>query len=125
MKREDPFGEQRLRELWDGYLQKLKESKKDVEYATLNRSFEVRDGHTIVLKFNNSVQSLTLEQVQQDLVTYLRRSLMNRSINVTGEVEMAEEKRMVYTNKEKFEYLAEKFPALRELRDKLDLDTDF
>ena len=119
------FEEQQLKELWQNYLLTLKEKKKDVEYATLNRSFEIRDGHTIVLKFNNSVQSLTLENVQQELVTYLRRGLMNRNINVKGEVEKADEKKMVYTNKEKFEYLAGKFPLLKDLRDKLDLDTDF
>ncbi len=125
MDREDPFDEQQLRDLWQDYLNILKERKKDVEFATLNRNFEVRDGHNIFIKFNNSVQVLTLEGIQQDLVTYLRKSLMNRNINVKGEVELSGEKKMVYTNREKFEYLSDKYPMLRELRDKLDLDTDF
>ena len=125
MNREDPFEEEQLLELWQKYLKGLKERKKDVEYSTLNRDIEVRDGYTIFMKFNNSVQVLTLEGIQQDLVTYLRRSLMNKNINVKGEVEQSREKKMVYTNKEKFEYLSDKYPMLRELRDKLDLDTDF
>jgi DNA polymerase-3 subunit gamma/tau len=34
-------------------------------------------------------------------------------------------KKMAYTNKEKFDLLAEKNPMLKELKERLGLDTDF
>ena len=34
-------------------------------------------------------------------------------------------KKIAYTNKEKFEHLAEKNPLLKELKEKLGLDPDF
>jgi len=36
-----------------------------------------------------------------------------------------ETKKIAYTNKEKFDHLAEKNPALRELKERLGLDADF
>jgi DNA polymerase-3 subunit gamma/tau len=34
-------------------------------------------------------------------------------------------KKVMYTNKEKFDYLAEKNPALKDLKERLGLDMDF
>lgn len=73
----------------------------------------------------NSFQSLTIEALQQELLTYLRTTLNNRRIQLITEVEKVENKKMIYTNSEKFEFLAEKYPNLRELKMRLDLDTDF
>ena len=73
----------------------------------------------------NSFQSLTIEALQQELLTYLRTTLNNRRIQLITKVEKVENKKMIYTNSEKFEFLAEKYPNLRELKMRLDLDTDF
>ena len=73
----------------------------------------------------NSFQSLTIEALQQELLTYLRTTLNNRRIQLITEVEKVKNKKMIYTNSEKFEFLAEKYPNLRELKMRLDLDTDF
>jgi DNA polymerase-3 subunit gamma/tau len=63
--------------------------------------------------------------MKTDLVSYLRESLGNNSLQLRSlMIEMAANK-MIYTNKEKFEAMAQKNPLLVELRDKFGLDPDF
>ena len=91
----------------------------------MNQKVEFLDDLTIKLTVPNSFQSITIEALQQELLTYLRDQLQNRSIQLETEVEKIENKKMIYTNTEKFDYLAEKYPDLKELKKRLDLDTDF
>lgn len=62
-----------------------------------------------------------------ELSTFIRERLKNNSILISGKlVEMKEdEKKVFYTPREKFEYLIEKNPMLKELKDRLGLDTDY
>jgi DNA polymerase-3 subunit gamma/tau len=103
----------------------LKSEGRDREYNTLNQAVRIENNLTILLTLPNSFQSLTIEGVQQELLTYLRTKFNNGDIKLMTEVEKFEEKKLIYTNSEKFDYLAEKYPQLRKLKKKLDLDTDF
>ena len=62
---------------------------------------------------------------QQDLTLFLRKNLGNKNISIEWEVKKEQQEKMIYTNKEKFEHLAEKNPDLRKLKERFDLDTDF
>ena len=42
-----------------------------------------------------------------------------------GVLELTSSKKVIYTNKEKFDHLAEKNPTLNDLKERLGLDTDF
>jgi len=115
----------RLVEEWDNFKEKLKKEGREREYNTLNQQVDFSEDLSIRLTLPNSFQSLTIEALQQELLTYLRSTLNNRNIQLKTEVEKIENKKLIYTNSEKFDYLAEKYPNLRELKKRLDLDTDF
>jgi DNA polymerase-3 subunit gamma/tau len=66
-----------------------------------------------------------LNNIRIELITYLREKLQNNSIQVVGELASSDDKKIIYTNREKFDYLVEKNPMLKELKDRLNLDTDF
>jgi hypothetical protein len=66
-----------------------------------------------------------LNNIKSDLSAYLRERLRNNTIQIMGELQSSDEKKVIYTNREKFDYLAEKNPLLKELKDRLGLDTDF
>jgi hypothetical protein len=52
--------------------------------------------------------------------------LSNNTIQLLGEIKTADDgKRMIYTNREKFEHLMEKNPKLKDLKERFGLDTDF
>jgi DNA polymerase-3 subunit gamma/tau len=59
------------------------------------------------------------------MTTFLRNKLGNNTIQVIGDLKESTEKKVVYTNREKFEHLAEKNPTLKQLKERLGLDPDF
>lgn len=42
-----------------------------------------------------------------------------------GEHTVVDDKKVIYTNREKFDHLVEKNPKLKDLKERLGLDTDF
>jgi DNA polymerase-3 subunit gamma/tau len=121
----DPVSPDELMAGWNDFVNKLKLDGRDREYNTLNQRVNIDQDLCIHLMLPNSFQTKTIEDVQQELLTYLRTRFNNGKIKLLAEVEKFEEKKLIYTNNEKFEYLAEKYPELKKLKQRLDLDTDF
>jgi hypothetical protein len=79
----------------------------------------------ITIQLANLVEEPLLQGIRTQLTAYLRDKLNNSNINVFGVMQAFETKRVAYTNKEKFDFLAEKNPILLELKERLGLDTDY
>ena len=101
-------------------------NERDIETlkVMLKREF-VLEGTTLKLQLDNQIQMETLVQLKQELATFLRQSLRNASIQIASEIVESTSERRPYTAQEKFEYMANKNPALLELRDKLGLELVF
>lgn len=117
-----PFTDDELAEVWS----KLAESRKDQAaiYHLLSRGY-LREGNTLIIHLNNPVEEPLLQSMKTDLVSYLRESLSNNSLQLKSHMVAMAANKMIYTNKEKFEAMAQKNPLLLELRDKFGLDPDF
>ncbi len=100
------------------------ESDLETLRVMLKREF-ILEGTTFKLQLDNQIQMDTLTQMKQDLATFLRQRLRNASIQIVAEIVETTTERRPYTAQEKFEYLANKNPALLELRDKLGLELVF
>lgn len=118
----EPFTEAQLREAWDAYAEQRK--KFQAEYQMLCQPYKLEDS-LIVIELLSPVHETMLNSFKSELTGFLREKLRNHSIQVTGELQTGEERKIIYTNREKFDYLVEKNPMLRELKDRLGLDTDF
>ena len=94
------------------------------EYQLLTQEIEIRDT-TIVLHLLNPVQETLLNDLKSDLMLHVRQKLNNFTITVTGELKSETDKKVIYTNREKFEHLASKNPNLLTLKEKLGLDSDY
>ncbi len=94
------------------------------EYHLLTREFTLKN-NVITLQLTNPIEEPMLQGMKPDLVTYLREKINNSTLLVEGEMQTNNTKRKAYTNKEKFEYLVEKNPLLKELQEKLGLDPDY
>jgi len=116
---------EQLKAAWNGFIDLLKKNGREREYNTLNQQVVFHEDLSINLTLPNSFQTKTIEDLQQELLTHLRTKLDNGKIKLITEVEKIENKKMIYTNSEKFEHLAAKYPMLKELKNRLDLDTDF
>jgi DNA polymerase III subunit gamma/tau len=69
-----------------------------------------------------------LEQLngfKTELLSFLRKQLQNYELDIEAIVSVEEDKKIVYTSSDKFNYLAKKNPALLELKQKLGLDIDY
>ncbi|WP_337044589.1 DNA polymerase III subunit gamma/tau [Emticicia sp. 17c] len=90
----------------------------------LKREFGL-EGTLLKLRLDNQVQMDLLTQIKQDLATFLRQQLENSGIQIAAEIVETQIERRPYTAQEKFEYLANKNPALWDLKDKLGMELVF
>jgi DNA polymerase-3 subunit gamma/tau len=102
------------------------ELRKDqlAEYHLLNQPYSLT-GNVITLQLTNPIEEPILQGIKSELVAYLRERINNSTLQVEGEMQQNNKKRKAYTNKEKFDYLVEKNPLLKQLQEKLGLDPDY
>jgi DNA polymerase-3 subunit gamma/tau len=118
----DPFTEEQLRNAWTEYAEQRR--KFQAEFQMLSQPYEVRD-REIIVNLLSPVHETMLANIKVELTTFLREKLKNNFIQVSGLLTASDDKKIMYTNRDKFDYLAEKNPMLKELKDRLGLDTDF
>ncbi|MBI1766809.1 MAG: hypothetical protein HYR67_00365 [Bacteroidetes bacterium] len=117
-----PLTDDQLREAWSDFANQRKNQV--AEFHLLSRTIDVQ-GPTVTVALANSIEEPLLQTILPDLLTYLRNRLSNSSIKVESVLKKEDAKKIAYTNKEKFDLLAEKNPMLRELKERLGLDPDF
>ncbi len=113
--------EEAVREHWQQYVQKLKEAGKMTEYSVLNQAIGL-EGATIVVTLVNSVQQDILAGIKEGLIADLRKKLQHTGIELKEVVVPIQRNKKPYTAQEKFKYLAEKYPAVHMLQEKLRLE---
>lgn len=118
-----PFTHDQLREAWKEFAETRKALQ--AEYHLLSQEIEIRNDKQVVVHLHNHFQETLINTIKVDILTFLREKLSNGTIQLLGELNSPEEKKMIYTNREKFEHLAAKNPTLKELKERLGLDTDF
>lgn len=122
MQKAEPFTKEQLETLWNTFAEQRKQFQLD--YQLLSQPFNLKDNQIIIL-LTNPIQETALNGIRNELTAFLREGLQNNSISISSELKTEENKKVIYTNREKFEYLAEKNPMLLELRERLGLDMDF
>lgn len=110
---------------WQEFTEKRRvERNSATEEVTLNRDFSL-ENQTIKVALDNDLQKETLTALRSDLIWYLRERLDAPTLSLDFRVAPQEVKRMPYTAQEKFAFLAERNPHLKELKEALGLDTEF
>jgi hypothetical protein len=94
------------------------------DYQLLSQEY-ARRGEVVVIPLSNPIQETMLNEFKLELITFLRERLQNNSIQVVGELQAADDKKMIYTPRDKFEYLMNKNPLVKELKERFNLDVDF
>ena len=120
-----PFGLEEVQDAWSSFA-KLRQQQNDStsEQMILNRDFTLDD--TIIrLTLDNTLQVGILTDFKVELVTYLRSQLQNSQVQVEHTVTQQEVKKMIYSSQDKYNFLADKNPALHELRKVLNLEVDY
>ncbi|MFN8347163.1 MAG: DNA polymerase III subunit gamma/tau [Spirosomataceae bacterium] len=120
-----PFTFDELKKTWEEFSRQREHKGGGVsEQIMLNREF-TQEGTTIELLLDNLHQETLLNEVKPLLLSYLRRNLQNKEIQINHRIAPNEVKRNPYTPQEKFNALAERNPALLDLQRLLGLEVDF
>ncbi|MBO3271518.1 DNA polymerase III subunit gamma/tau [Hymenobacter defluvii] len=121
-----PIDEEVLHRVWNELKEERKAQERMSEYMVLNRPVQANERHVIELIVDNPVQVDQFNEFRAELLTELRRRTGYPRLTVQVSVApQAQTARKLYTSSDKFEYLAEKFPMLHEMKQRLGLDTDF
>ncbi len=121
-----PISLPELREAWKAFADERRAAGKDSEYHVLNQPITLADdGRTIPLTLTNILEEDSLNGVKAELLQRLRAQLGNPNITLSATVKREEHQRRPYTPAEKLNYLADKYPQVRELTKRLELDPDF
>ena len=115
-----------LEKVWREIADERRAQDRMSEYWVLNRPVAANAEHQIELTVDNPVQEDQFNQMRTEFLGELRRRTGHPRLNVQVVLNTAVPTgRKLYTNTDKFEYLAEKFPALREAKQRLGLENDF
>ena len=94
-------------------------------YATLTSSKISLEANTILIELNNEVQREMLVNIKQDMLDEFRRLLSNRQAQLDIKVSEILGEVKAYKPADKFKLMAEKNPALLELKKRFDLDIEY
>lgn len=119
-----PIDVEALQKVWTTLAQSKKEEGRDQLFMLMNQAYEFKE-NTILLNLTSPLQEDLINEYRTEIVQFLRSNLKNKQLNITTRLVKAEARKMIYTPQEKFNYLAEKHPALLVLKDKFSLDPDF
>jgi DNA polymerase-3 subunit gamma/tau len=120
-----PISQSELQVVWNEYALQKKNEDRTMEYMILNRPVTINDRFEIELQVENPVQVAEFNNVKPELLAFLRQRLENNKLHIRIELRKKEEVKLLYTSIDKYNYLAEKYPALNNLKGRLGLDTDF
>ncbi|GAB3529412.1 DNA polymerase III subunit gamma/tau [Pontibacter brevis] len=119
-----PVDKARLNTVWHAILRR-KKSENMMEYTLLNRQYHVSEENEITLVLENHVMLDQFTSLRPSLLAELKKETGNRGIKLKAEVMEVQEGNKMYTSQDKFNYLADKYPMLVDMRQRLGLDMDF
>ncbi len=121
-----PVAPELLQTVWQQLADERRAQDKMSDYLVLNRAVAADAGHVITLTVDNPVQVVQFNDFRAEFTAELRRRTGHPGLTVLTEVAAAAPTgRKLYTSNDKFAYLAEKYPALQEMKQRLGLDADF
>lgn len=121
---------EKLTKCWNEYAIKLEQQQKHSSAGTFKMAYlQIEDD----IHFTVTVPALTaqkfVEQEKMMLIDYLHTAFNNRAITFNILVEATEREEvpphMRMNSKQKFERIAEQYPLVKELRDRLKLEIDY
>ena len=115
-----------LQRVWQELAEERRAQDRMSEFWVLNRSVTANAEHNIELSVDNPIQVDQFNEMRVEFLAELRRRTGHPRLTVQPVVTTAAPTaKKLYTATDKFEYLAERFPALREAKQRLGLEADF
>ena len=123
-KRAETYSTEQFEEKWKLIADSYESKGQHHEALLLREKYNIAD-HIITVNISNEALESTFERIRTGVLEKLRNALKNDHIQLRSKIVELEKKNMLYTDKEKFEHLKKKYPALKDLQEKFGLDPEF
>ncbi|MFC0771923.1 DNA polymerase III subunit gamma/tau [Terrimonas alba] len=124
-----PLQKDALQKAWAGYVEKLKAAKNPAAQPFELAQLQINDENSFEVITANNIEQKFIEQERNELFFFLQQELKNRLLQFIVVVNENQEERAIpdapLSSKEQFMKLAEQYPLLIELKDRLRLDLDW
>lgn len=124
-----PLNQDKLQESWNEYTNILRENKNPAVQSFTLAMLNILSDTSFEVITNNNLEQKFVEQEKRLLSEHLQKAFANRVVNFTVKVTdtpleaTAPEKTL--SKKDQFIMMAEEYPLIKELKDKLKLDLDY
>jgi DNA polymerase III subunit gamma/tau len=118
-----------LQESWDEYASLLKKNKNPALQSFVLAKLNITSDSSFEVVTNNNLEHKFIEQEKRLLSEHLQKAFANKVLNFTVTITenpadfVPPEKTL--SKKDQFLIMAEQYPMIRELKDKLKLDLDY
>ncbi len=123
-KQDNPFSADSLEKAWKHFANEVIPEKTHAKNIMLNNLPAIEDKHKLKLVLDQILQENSINEVLHDLLTFLRRNLMNDFIEMEIIVDTTKENTKVMSPQDKFAKMAEANPALLRLKKEFGLEID-
>tara|TARA_S200000501_G_scaffold309051_1_gene298827 strand:- start:6636 stop:8261 length:1626 start_codon:yes stop_codon:yes gene_type:complete len=107
-------------EIWKEYTEKQENKGRYIISSILRISEPEFKDNTVTYSVPNNSTATELENEKQQLILFIRRKL-NSKINFSLKIDKSIDKKVAYTNKEKYELLKKKNPQIEDLKNQFKL----
>jgi DNA polymerase-3 subunit gamma/tau len=121
---------EKLKALWDTFALTLEEQKKHSSFGTFKIArLSIENDIFFTISVGSITSQKFVEQERMSLLEYLQKGFNNRSISFEILVDASEQEEVPVhlrlNSRQKFERIADQFPLVRELKDRLRMDIDY
>jgi DNA polymerase-3 subunit gamma/tau len=125
-----PLTDEKLKDCWNKYTEKLAGEKKHPSVTQFKAAtLRIEDDNNFVIITEGNLQQRFIETERSGLIAFLQSYFRNKLLKYS--MEIVEKEREVIdetkplTAKQQYQLLTEKYPLIKELRDRLKLELDF
>jgi DNA polymerase-3 subunit gamma/tau len=123
----EPFSLEELHFVWTQIAQGFKQGNFINKYVMMNREISLIDS-VIHMKVEGEVQMQQFnDSLKLELLTQLREKLKNDSIDLSLDLLVGDvsDKKLIYTQSDKYDFLSQKHPILVDMKQRMGLDYEF
>ena len=118
------FDQEHLLKVWNNFINFYKVKAPSFASAIAKYKPELKDNFVIEYKVANKLIANDVLNVAS-MLEYLKKELNNNQITLKPVIVEKTSKKVAYTDREKYEEMAEKYPGLVDLKERLNLELDF
>jgi DNA polymerase-3 subunit gamma/tau len=104
------------------YSERLKENSPRLYSMLTTQSPELKENYLVEFCLSNPLQEDELQKIKFNLVNFLRAELLNNKIEICTTLSESQQSQRFYTDKEKFDHMAQKNPNLLKFKQQFGLD---